>query len=71
MALDRGIRIPDSESEGAPPLLAESGGGVGQVLGFREGMTPEEVATAARAALGPRGQDAAIARTRSFSPPPW
>jgi hypothetical protein len=62
MALDRGIRIPDSESEALRLSWQRQVAGWAQVLGFREGMTPQEVASAARAALGASGQDAAIAR---------
>lgn len=62
MALDRGIRIPDAESEALRTSWRIQVAGWAQVLGFREGMTPAEVARAARAALGASGQDAAIAR---------
>lgn len=62
VALDRGIRIPDSESEALRTSWQTQVAGWAQVLGFGAGMTPAEVATAARAALGASGQDAAIAR---------
>lgn len=62
LALDRGIRIPDAESEALRTSWQNQVAGWAQVLGFREGMTPPEVAAAARAALGASGQDAAIAR---------
>ena len=62
MALDRGLRVPDQESQAFRTSWQTQVAAWAQALGFREGMTPPAVAEAARAALGASGQDAAIAR---------
>jgi len=61
-ALERGLRVPDQESQALRTSWQTQMAGWAQALGFREGMTPPAVAAAARAALGASGQDAAIAR---------
>jgi len=61
-ALERGLRVPDQESQALRTSWQSQMAFWSQALGFREGMPPPEVAAAARAALGASGQDAAIAR---------